>query len=352
LKNIELRGTKVAFIDQNKLPHQLVYVETDDYLVVADNIKRLSIRGAPAIGVSAALAIATSIFQLKEKELVRIKEEFFKICDYMAVVRPTAVNLSWAVQRMRTRVNNSKIKTVEEFKEIVLNEAKKIMEDSEEESRQMGLYGSQLIPDGSRVLTNCNDGMLCAVSYGTAAAAWYVAIEQGKHVEVIACETRPLLQGARLTAWECIQNHIPVTLCTDSMAGYVMAQGMANMVMLGADRIAANGDTANKIGTYMLAQLAHAHRIPFYVVAPISTFDLSIDTGKQIIIEQRNPDEVTHFEGKRIAPEGVKVLNPAFDVTSGDLITAIITEKGIIQAPFTSGKIAEHCKGKSQLLSS
>lgn len=345
MKNIDLVEGKVAFIDQNKLPHVLDYVVTDDYLVIADNIKRLSIRGAPAIGVSAALGIAVTIQRMEEESLANLQKRFGEICDFMAVVRPTAVNLSWAVNRIRKKMESSSPKSVEEFKRILLQEAKDISQESEDESRSMGLFGASLLPDNCRVLTNCNDGMLCAVSYGTAAAAWYVAKEQGKQIEVIACETRPLMQGARLTAWECMYNHIPVTVCTDSMAGYAMAQGMVDVVMLGADRIALNGDTANKIGTYMLALLARAHGLPFYVVAPTSTFDLTIETGREIKIEQRNPEEVTHCGGSRIAPEGVSVLNPAFDVTPGTLITSIVTEKGVIHSPFTNGKIKSHCLG-------
>lgn len=345
MKNIELRGSKLAFIDQNMLPHELIYVETDDYKVVAENIKSLSIRGAPAIGVAGAYAVAIAVLNSAQTDLQLFKKEFYDICDYIEVVRPTAVNLSWAVEKIRAQVDRAGVASVQELKDVVLEEANRIYQGSIDESRQIGLYGSELVQEGSRILTNCNDGMLCAVEYGTAAAAWYVAKEQGKNVEVIACETRPLMQGARLTAWECLQNKIPVTVCTDSMAGYVTANKMADMVMLGADRIATNGDTANKIGTYMLARLAHAHNLPFYVVAPTSTIDLSIDHGDDIAIEQRSPSEVTCCGGKKMAPEGVNVLNPAFDITPGTLIDAIITEKGIVRAPFEPGKIAEHCNG-------
>ena len=345
MKNIELRGEKLAYIDQAKLPHSLEYVVTDDYLTVADSIRRLSIRGAPAIGVSAALAIAVSMKRVDGNDLGSFTEAFEKMCDYMAVVRPTAVNLSWAVERVRSRVHASSPKSITEFKDVLLQEALAISTESEQESHRMGQFAASLIPDGSRILTNCNDGMLCAVSYGTAAAGWYVAKEQGKRVEVMACETRPLLQGVRLTAWECVQGDIPVTVCTDSMAGYAMEQGMVDMVMLGADRITCNGDTANKIGTYTLAQLARAHNLPFYVVAPTSTFDMTLETGREIKIEQRDPMEVLTCAGQRIAPEGVQVINPAFDVTPGTLISAIVTEMGIIEAPFTPGKIPQHCQG-------
>jgi methylthioribose-1-phosphate isomerase len=296
------------------------------------------VRGAPAIGIAAAMGIALGLKQSVGTSVADLEEDFEYICETMSRTRPTAVNLFWAIERMRAAFRKAKSETsdVEEIKQRLIAEARAIHEEDLAANRAIGRFGAELIPDGATVLTHCNAGALATGGdYGTALGVVRGARDAGKRVAVIADETRPFLQGARLTAWELAKDGIPVTLITDNMAGHVMKQGKVSAVVVGADRIAANGDTANKIGTYMVAVLAKEHNIPFYVAAPISTIDLSISSGDQIPIEERDPSEVTQLRDQRIAPEGIDVYNPAFDVTPNELITAIITDKGVARPPYT-----------------
>lgn len=315
-KTIEWKNNKVIFLDQTKLPTEEVYVTCSTAAEVAEAIKTMVVRGAPAIGVAGAMGAALSALQAD-------KNRFSDDCDHLISVRPTAVNLKWGVERMRRFVleNPSPDK--------IITEALKIYEEDIATNRQIGQHGEKLIENGDRILTHCNAGALACAGYGTALGVLYAAQEKGKKFTVFADETRPFLQGSRLTAWELSKNGIPVTLITDNMAGWMMKKGEITKVIVGADRIAANGDVANKIGTYSIAVLAKAHDIPFYVAAPCSTIDLKTPTGDQIPIEDRSPQEVTHFRGIRVAPENINVKNPAFDVTPHALVTAIITEKGV-----------------------
>jgi methylthioribose-1-phosphate isomerase len=303
---------------------------------VAKAIKTMVIRGAPAIGVAASMGIALGMKRSRATGTKQLVTEFQKTCDLMAATRPTAVNLFWAIDRMKRAFADAAQAgaSVTEIKDRLEAEARRIHDDDVEGCRALGTYGAGLVPDSAKILTHCNAGALATAGYGTALGVIRAASEQGKKIAVMADETRPFLQGARLTAWELVKDGIETTVITDNMAGMMMRKGEVDLVVVGADRIAANGDTANKIGTYMLAVLAKEHGLPFYVAAPISTVDPSTPTGDSIPIEERNDREVTHVGGARLTPEGARVRNPAFDVTPAQYITAIITERGIARPPF------------------
>jgi methylthioribose-1-phosphate isomerase len=331
----------IRIIDQTLLPGRLEYRDCHSAEEVWEAIRQLRVRGAPAIGIAGAMGVVVGMkgYAGEERELyLNLLQE---VCEYLASSRPTAVNLFWAIDRMRNvALKLAEQKTPAEIHEALLCQALAIEEEDRRMCRAIGLHGASLIADHSGVLTHCNAGGLATADYGTALAVLFAAHEQGKHLHVFADETRPLLQGARLTAWELLQRGVDVTLICDSMAAQVMKEGRIHAVIVGADRIAANGDTANKIGTYAVALLAKAHGIPFYVAAPSSTFDLSLASGDAIPIEQRDPAEVTHGFGKQTAPDGVRVYNPAFDVTPHPLIAAIVTERGIIR-PVTAENIRQ-----------
>src|SRR5437763_4834234 len=338
IKTVEWTSEGVRMLDQRLLPTEEKYLMLRSYEEVADAIKNMVVRGAPAIGVSAAMGLALGANQSVGTSAADLEYDFKFMCKVMEATRPTAVNLFWAVERMRGAFAEARTKTndVEEIRKRLIDEALAIFQEDIESNRALGKFGGELIADGATVLTHCNAGALAtAGDYGTALGVIRGAIDAGKRVAVIADETRPFLQGARLTAWELSKDNIPVTVITDNMAGHVMKQGKVDCVIVGADRIAANGDTANKIGTYMVAVLAKEHKIPFYVAAPISTIDLAIASGDQIPIEERDAREVTHIREQRLAPEGVPVQNPAFDVTPHELIVAIITDRGVVRAPYT-----------------
>jgi methylthioribose-1-phosphate isomerase len=320
-------------VDQVRLPGELVYLKTRSVEAVWQAIKTLQVRGAPAIGIAAAMGVATAI-QSQEGNTPGLATAALEAADYLATSRPTAVNLFWALDRMRGVIHSATPLAPLAFKERLVREAIQIRDEDAAMCRAIGRHGATLLKDGDTVLTHCNAGGLATAEYGTALAPIYVATEQHKHIRVYADETRPLLQGARLTAWELMQAGIDVTLICDNMAAHVMKTKTINAVMVGADRIATNGDAANKIGTYGLALLAKAHHIPFYVLAPSSTFDFSLKTGADIPIEERAAEEITMGFGRRTAPEGVKTYSPAFDVTPGTLITALVCEKGILKPPF------------------
>jgi len=331
-KIIEWLGDRIKIIDQTELPHKEVFLELLDYREVADSIKKLRIRGAPDIGVAAAYGLALGAQALKASSKDEFLAKLRPVTKTLAASRPTAVNLFWALERMNKVAQSGK--SVSQIKAALIAEAKGIEAENDEANRRLSELGAELIKDDFTILTHCNTGSLATAAYGTALGVIKMAKEQGKKVKVYATETRPLLQGARLTTWELLKEQIPVTLITDSMAGYFMNKGEINCVIVGADRIAANGDVANKIGTYTLAVLATENGIPFYVAAPMSTIDCSLSSGADIPIEERNPEEVTHIQGIRIAPAGVKAANPAFDVTPHCYISAIITEKGVVREPY------------------
>lgn len=292
------------------------------------------VRGAPAIGVSAAYGMVLGAAEYKGDDVEGFIKHLEKVSELLKDTRPTAVNLFWAIERMLKVAYNNRQASVEDIKDLLLKEADRMAQEDVETNRRIGYFGQQLLQDGAVVLTHCNAGALATVGYGTALGVIRAAREAGKNISVYADETRPYLQGARLTAWELMEEGIPVTLITDSMAGYFMKKGIISAVIVGADRIAANGDVANKIGTYTLAVLAKENRVPFYVAAPLSTLDLSIESGDDIPIEERDEREVTHIGGVRIAPHGVKVANPAFDVTPNQYVTAIITDAGVVYPPY------------------
>lgn len=321
-------------LDQRRLPTDEVYVECERPEQVAEAIRNMTIRGAPAIGVAAAMGIALGVMRVRVETLDDFKKEFEAICHMMMETRPTAVNLSWAVQRMKDALREHQGEGLDGLRHALKSEAMAVREGDIKANRQIGQNGKGYIRAGSAILTHCNAGALATAGYGTALGVIRAAHEEGKDLEVYVCETRPQFQGARLTAWELYKDGIPTTLITDSMSGYLMSKGLIHLVIVGADRISANGDVANKVGTYSLAVLAKSHGIPFYVAAPLSTFDLSLGTGDEIPIEERDPREVTHPFGREIAPAGVRVWNPAFDVTPHDYVTAFITERGVAQAPF------------------
>jgi len=334
IKAVEYLGNKLKIIDQTQLPGKLAFLELRNYTEVVAAIKQMKVRGAPAIGVAAAYGLALGAQSIKADNKAKFLSQFDKILKAFAAARPTAVNLFRAIDRMKKAAETAS--DVPSIKQALIDEARAIHADEEAATERLSRIGAGLIKDGFVILTHCNAGPLATAGYGTALGVIKYAAEQGKKIEVIATETRPLLQGSRLTAWELMQEKIPVTLITDSMAGYFMSRGKVNCVIVGADRIAANGDTANKIGTYTLAVLAKENGIPFYVAAPTSTIDLSLKSGAEIPIEERNPEEVTSIKGVRLAPKGVAAANPAFDVTPHKDITAIITEKGIIRKPYLS----------------
>lgn len=336
IKTVEWTKDGVRMLDQRLLPSEEKYLMLRSYDEVADAIKKMVIRGAPAIGVSAAMGIALGANQSVGTSVADLEDDLVYIYDVMGKTRPTAVNLFWAIERMRTAFQRAKsLGDVEEVKKALTAEALAIFEEDITANRAIGHHGAPLIADGATVLTHCNAGALAtAGDYGTALGVIRGAIDAGKRVAVIADETRPFLQGLRLTAWELAKDNIPVTVITDNMAGHIMKSGKIDAVVVGADRIAANGDTANKIGTYMVAVLAKEHGIPFYVAAPMTTLDLSLKSGEEIPIEERDPMEVTHIKDHQMGPEGIEVHNPAFDVTPNRFISAIITDRGVARAPF------------------
>ncbi len=333
MKIIEWQGERIKLLDQTLLPLEVTFLDITDYRQMCDAIKRLAIRGAPAIGVAAAYGLALGAMSIKTDSKEKFLQKLKPISDEIAATRPTAVNLFWALKRMNEVAQ--KADTVAEIKKALVEESKIIEKETDESDRRMGAYGAELIPQNATILTHCNAGALATAGYGTALGVIKAAHEQGKNVKVFADETRPLLQGARITAWEMVQEKIPVTLITDNMAGYFMKAGQIDCVVVGSDRIASNGDVANKIGTYSVAVLAKAHGIPFYVAAPVSTVDYAIKSGDEIPIEMRDPEEVTHIRGMRIAAEGVNIISPAFDVTPHEYVSAIITEQGVARDPYT-----------------
>ncbi|MBI5695862.1 MAG: S-methyl-5-thioribose-1-phosphate isomerase [Nitrospirae bacterium] len=329
IPTIAWKGGAVCMLDQTKLPTEVVYVDCLDYKTVAKGIKELWIRGAPAIGIAAAMGVALAAQDIKAKDFETFYKRLIPACEHLAAQRPTAVNLFWAIERMKTFALAHKGEKIARLKEMLIEEAERVLTEDIAVNRAIGEYGAQFIRDGDTILTHCNAGSLATGGYGTATAPMRVAIEQGKRIKVFADETRPVLQGARLTAWELMQDGIDVTLITDNMAGYFMKKGDIDLAIVGTDRTVRNGDVANKIGTYSVAVLCKEHGIPFYVAAPTSTIDLGMASGDLIPIEERGSHEVTEVFGKVcIAPGGVKVANPAFDVTPARYITSIITEKG------------------------
>jgi methylthioribose-1-phosphate isomerase len=334
IKTIEWADSGVVMLDQRLLPANEVYNIYTDYREVAEAIRSMVIRGAPAIGVAAAMGIALGVKNAEAKTLDELDREFERICGAMAGTRPTAVNLFWAIERMKPVYSRMRFKGVEAIRGALILECLQMYQEDIQANREMGRLGQELIPDKASILTHCNAGALATAGYGTALGVIRAAVEAGKRIEVFADETRPFLQGARLTAWELEKDGIPVTVITDSMAGYFLRKGNIDCVIVGADRIAANGDVANKIGTYSLAVLAKENGVPFFVAAPISTLDLSIPNGTHIPIEERDPEEVRKIQGMLVIPENVKVANPAFDVTPYRYVSAIITERGVAHPPY------------------
>lgn len=334
IQTIEWTEHGVRFIDQTKLPTEEVYVNCDTYQQVADVIRNMVVRGAPAIGVSAAMGIALGVKNSSADTVGDLKRDLDQICDVMGKTRPTAVNLFWAIKRMQEKFERQRVLPIQQIKRVLIEEAKCMHAEDIAINQAMGKHGAALMPATGGVLTHCNAGALATAGYGTALGVIRAAVEAGKKIQVYADETRPFLQGARLTAWELVKDGIPTTVISDNMSGAMMRQGKIGAVIVGADRIAANGDVANKIGTYTVAVLAKEHGIPFYVAAPLSTVDLETPDGGRIPIEQRSASEVTHFAGKLVTPEGVSVENPAFDVTPAKYVTAIVTERGVARAPY------------------
>ena len=336
LPTIEWQDDTIVMVDQRKLPAQELYVRCRTSQEVAKAIRTMVIRGAPAIGVAAAMGIALGMRRSTAKGTKQFAVEFQKTCDMMAATRPTAVNLFWAIDRMKRVFAEGALagESPEELAARLEREARVIHDEDVASCRTMGAYGASLVPDGARVLTHCNAGALATAGYGTAIGVIRAAIEQGKKIAVFADETRPFLQGARLTAWELVREGVNTTVITESMAGPLMRAGEIDIVVVGADRIAANGDTANKIGTYTVAVLAHEHKVPFYVAAPLSTIDLATPDGDRIPIEERDQREVSHLGSSRLTPVGAKIRNPAFDVTPHRYIHGIITERGVFTAPY------------------
>ena len=332
---IEWTGKGVVMLDQRRLPGEVIRHTYTDYRDVAAAIKDMVIRGAPAIGVAAAMGVALGVERSNARTLDLLRAEFPSICQTIAQTRPTAVDLFWAVERMTRRfeqLTNANVPP-DVLRRAMIEEARAIHAEKRATDEAMGRFGAELMPAAGQVMTQCNAGALATAGIGSALGVIRVAVEQGHKLHVLVPETRPYLQGARLTAWELHEGGVPLTLITDNMVGHFMKTGNVGAVVVGADRIAANGDTANKIGTYQIAVLAHEHGVPFYVAAPVSTFDLTISSGEQIPIEERAAEEVTHFRGVRIAPD-VAVANPAFDVTPARLISAIICERGVARAPY------------------
>ena len=340
-KTIEWTSDGVRMIDQTLLPGEEIYRTYRTYHEVAEAIRSMVIRGAPAIGVAAAMGVALGVKNSRAKNLAELRSEFETVADTISKTRPTAVNLFWAVKRMRAKFEDSLAGTgsedekIDRAKTFLEQEAQRVLAEDIAVNEAMGRHGATLLKDSSTILTHCNAGALATGGYGTALGVIRAAVEEGKKLSVFADETRPFLQGARLTAWELAKDGIPVTVITDNMAGHFMKQSKIQAVIVGADRIAANGDVANKIGTYTVAVLARENQIPFYVAAPLSTIDLELASGEEIPIEERSPEEVTHWRGIQTAPENVSARHPAFDVTPHRYVTAIITEHGIARSPYT-----------------
>lgn len=335
-RTVDYKDGKVSMIDQTLIPAEMVTLEFENYKDVADAIVTMKVRGAPAIGVSAALAIALAAHNAQANGPRNLYEKLEEAADVLKNTRPTAVNLFWGIDRMlkAARGHFNSGDSVKEIENALDKLASEMLDEDENVNKRMGRFGAQLLPEKGSVLTHCNAGALACVGYGTALGVIRAAVESGKNIQVYADETRPRLQGMKLTCFELVSDGIPVTVLSDNMAGAFMRKGLIDCVVVGADRIASNGDVANKIGTYSVAVLAKYHKIPFYVAAPTSTIDFKLDSGDDIPIEERSHDEVTHIDGKRICPDGVKIVNPSFDVTPSDLVSAIITEKGIIKAPY------------------
>jgi len=343
IQTLEWTDSGVRFIDQTKLPTEETYVTCTTCTQVANAIRKMVVRGAPAIGVAAAMGIALAVKTSKAETVGELKRDFDESCEAVRQTRPTAVNLFWAIRRMQDKFETLRIRPLGQIKQALIDEAKRMHAEDIAANQAMGRFGATLMPASGGVLTHCNAGALATCGYGTALGVIRAAVEQGKKIHVYADETRPFLQGSRLTAWELMKDGIPTTVISDNMAGAMMLQGKIAAIVVGADCIAANGDVANKIGTYTVAVLAKEHGIPFYVAAPCSTVDFNTPDGSKIPIEQRNREEVTHMAGKAIAPEGVQVENPAFDVTPAKYVTAIVTERGIARAPYEASlaKMAE-----------
>ena len=342
IKTIEWTDEGVRMIDQRKLPSVEEYPLFRTYREVAEAIRSMVIRGAPAIGVAAAMGVALGVRESGASTQESLQRDFDEIVATLGATRPTAVNLFWALERMRRTFDSSRKSGLDRdaISRRLIEEAKAIYQEDIDSNRRMGQFGAELLPKSGTVLTHCNAGALATAGYGTALGVIRAAVESGKRLRILADETRPFLQGARLTAWELWKDDIDVRVISDNMAGSFMRQGLVDAVIVGADRIAANGDVANKIGTYTVAVLARQHDIPFYVAAPLSTLDLKIPDGSHIPIEQREPAEVTHIAGTRVVPEGVAVFNPAFDVTPCDFVTAIITDVGVARPPYNQTLMA------------
>jgi methylthioribose-1-phosphate isomerase len=348
IQTLEWTKSGVVFIDQTKLPTEEVYVTCTTYEEVAEVIRNMVVRGAPAIGVAAAMGIALGVKNSKAENGADLKKDFDQICEAIRQTRPTAVNLFWAIRRMTEKFESLRIRPIAQIQQALIEEAQRMHAEDIAANQAMGRHGATLMPSSGGVLTHCNAGALATAGYGTALGVIRAAVEAGKKIHVYADETRPFLQGSRLTAWELMKDGIPTTVISDNMAGVMMQQGKIGAIVVGADRIAANGDVANKVGTYTVAVLAKEHRIPFYVAAPISTVDLATPDGSKIPIEQRNAREVTHIAGKQMVPDGVEIENPAFDVTPAKYVTAIITERGVARAPYEES-LLELAEASNQL---
>lgn len=331
VKTIELVDRVVKMLDQTRLPREVIYVDCIDYYMVAEGIKKLWIRGAPAIGIAAAMGIAIGAQEIRAENFDDFMKGLEPVFNTLLSTRPTAVNIQWAVNRTKQLLSEKRDESIDKLKALLIDEANRVLAEDIEINKTIGAWGAGFIKDGDTVITHCNAGSLATGGYGTATGPIRAAVEQGKKIQVVADETRPVLQGCRLTAWELMEDNIPVTLITDNTAGALLQKGEINLAIVGTDRTAANGDVANKIGTYSLAVLCKENRVPFYVAAPLSSIDFSMPSGDLIPIEERGSEEVTSIFGCRIAPEGVKVRNIAFDVTPARYVTGIITEKGVFR---------------------
>ena len=345
IQTLEWTDNGVRFLDQTKLPTEEIYVNCTTYQEVADVIRNMVVRGAPAIGVAAGMGVALGVKNSTAENVAELKHDLDQICDVIGKTRPTAVNLFWAIRRMQQKFETLREQPVRQIKQAIIEEAVRMHAEDIAINQAMGKHGAALMPATGGVLTHCNAGALATAGYGTALGVIRAAVEQGKKIHVYADETRPFLQGSRLTAWELVKDGIPTTVISDNMSGAMMRQGKIGAVIVGADRIAANGDVANKIGTYTVAVLAKEHGIPFYVAAPISTVDLDTPDGDKIPIEQRNPAEVTTIAGRLMTPKGVTIENPAFDVTPAKYVAAIVTERGIARTPYAES-LAGLVRGK------
>ena len=334
IQTLEWTDSGVRFIDQTKLPTEERYVTCKTCEQVAEAIRTMIVRGAPAIGVAAAMGIALGVKNSHAESVGELKQDFDRCCETIRQTRPTAVNLFWAIRRMQEKFESLRVRPLAQIKQALIEEAQRMHAEDIAANQAMGRLGATLMPPSGGVLTHCNAGALATCGYGTALGVIRAAVEEGKKIHVYADETRPFLQGARLTAWELVKDGIPTTVISDNMSGAMMRAGKIRAIVVGADRIAANGDVANKIGTYTVAVLAKEHGVPFYVAAPLSTIDLDTIDGSHIPIEQRNPSEVTHIAGKQMTPDGVQIENPAFDATPAKYVTAIVTERGIARAPY------------------